>query len=225
MPSIFSIILPKPVSKGDPIYGSDWNLLITAIAKIVSELRAITLQSSGDIIVRKNNNGSLASLRSQSRGRGAASEKICPFGEIITWTEGEGESGETKTGIRGGIIYCGDKNWNMAAQELTLTETDKWLVWITIVCESVRDDDNQLILPGIKTGTRPTGDWDKITIAPSGDTDYASNDEPSVSDGLGTIRVPLGILKIKSGVATFAPAGCGNITITQCGGVLGHTRT
>ena len=55
-------------------------------------------------------------------------------------------------------------------------------------------------------------------------TNYDDNTEPDVSDGLGTIYVPLGKLTIDDGVASFSALTCGDITLTQCAGILGHTR-
>lgn len=157
------------------------------------------------------------------RGGAAA----CPFGGITRWTTGEGESAVTHTGIKGGLIYCGDQNWNMDPQELNLEAAGVWLVYFEIDVIANQDDDEQYILPGIKTGTEPT-EYSKLAWTEG--TNYPDNTAPVVGTGAGTIIVPLGKLTITDGgespgVASFEPAACGNITVTQCGGTLAHTRS
>jgi len=142
----------------------------------------------------------------------------CFFGRIITWTEGS----TTKTGIKGGILYCGDQNWNISPQELNLAVSGKWLVYLAVEVEVNTDDDGELLLPNVKTGTKPTGDWGKLPWSTT--ADYPDNDNPSIPSGSGTINVPIGTLTIADGAATLDPAGCGNITITHCAGTLSHTR-
>lgn len=155
-------------------------------------------------------------------GGGAAETSTCWFGRIITWTEGEGESAVTKTGIRGGIIHCGDQTWNMDPQELDLEAAGVWLVSIKPEVEVNRDDDNQWLMPQVKTGTKPTGDWDKTAWTEG--TDYPDGDSPEVSDGLGHIVLPIGKLTIADGAASLEPAGCGHFTIGHCYGTLTYTR-
>lgn len=158
------------------------------------------------------------SIFKSSNPGGGGSSGPCSFGEIITIPNTD----PAETGIRGGVIYCGDQNWNMDPQTIDLETDGVWLVYLTIPVEVNRDDDGEILLPGILTGTRPTGDWDK-TAWTSG-TDYPDSTPPEASDGAGEIIVPLGKLTIADGAATFDPAGCGNITITHCAGMLGHTR-
>lgn len=157
----------------------------------------------------------------------ARGDDLCPFGEIITYTEGEGEEAVSKTGIRGGVVYCGNKNFNTPHKELDLETPGTWLIYLKIDCESNRDDDNEIILPGIKTSseTDPSTFWEAATwSAGPPETQYPDNDEPTVADGLGTIHVPIGRLTIADGAATLVKVDCGNVTIGQCGGVLSHTR-
>lgn len=152
------------------------------------------------------------------RRGGAAAVCDGSFWEIITLPDTD----PVQKAIRGGIIYCGDQTWNMDPQPLDLEVDGVWLVSMAITCESNRDDDGEILLPGILTGTRPTGDWEKTAWTTG--TDYPDNDPPDVSDGLGTIHVPLGKLTIADGVATMERAGCGSITVGQCAGTLSHTR-
>lgn len=147
------------------------------------------------------------------------SSASCPFGEIIPVDD---ETSYTK-GIRGGIIHCGDQNWNIDYQGLTLAaDRTTWLVSISVSCEVNRDDDGDLLLPGVKTGTRPSGDWTKTAWTVG--KDYPDNTDPVASTGKGTVILPIGKLTIANGVATLEAAGCGHFTITHCAGSLGYTR-
>lgn len=142
----------------------------------------------------------------------------CPFGQIIKWI---GESSETITGIRGGIILCGDQNWNIDNQAIDLTTNGAWLISISVSCTANTDDDSTLLLPGIQTGTRPTS-W-SLTAWSEG-TDYPSNTAPALPSGDGVIILPLGKLTITDGAADFEPTGCGNFTINHCVGTLSFSR-
>jgi hypothetical protein len=85
-----------------------------------------------------------------------------------------------------------------------------------------RDDDGELLLPGVKTGTKPTGDWTQTAWTTG--TDYPDNTEPVASTGNGTVILPIGKLTIADGAAMLEAAGCGNFTITHCAGTLGYSR-
>lgn len=141
----------------------------------------------------------------------------CAFGEINTNTEDP-----PVTSIRGGIIHCGDQNWNMDPQTVNLATPGTWLVSIAVSCISNRDDDDEILLPGIETGTRPTGSW--TNTAWTTGTDYPDNTAPTLPTGAGTIILPIGKLTIADGVATLAPSGCGNFRIGQCAGALTYAR-
>ena len=153
------------------------------------------------------------------KGGGGATAEFCPFGEVITIPG----SDPPAQGIRGGVVHCGDQNWNFDPQEINLAVNGIWLVYLDVVdLEVNRDDDGEILMPGVKTGTKPTGDWGKT--AWSIGTDYPENTEPVASTGIGSIILPLGKLTIADGAATFERAGCGNFTITHCAGTLGYTR-
>ena len=147
------------------------------------------------------------------------SSPLCPFGEIIPY---DGEA--TDTAIRGGVVYCGDKNFDVPPQGLNLEVDGVWLVYLEIDCESNRDDDGEIFLPGIKTSaeTTPSTFWDKKTWTEG--TSYDDNTNPDVADGIGTIIIPIGKLTIADGAARLDPVACGNVTINQCAGILSHTR-
>jgi hypothetical protein len=189
----------------------------TTVRDIINYIRATTVTSVNGGVLRETPNGTIINV--QKPGVTSTSgATACPFGEIITIPD----SDPPAKGIRGGVIYCGDQTWNMDPQSLNLTATGVWLVSIAVSVEVNRDDDNVIILPGIKTGTQPTGDWEKTAWTEG--TNYPANTAPVAATGLGTIYVPLGKLTIAAGAAGFEPAGCGNITLGQCAGTLSHSR-
>ena len=188
------------------------------VRDIISFLRANTLVSVVGGNLRGTGNGKTLTIRT-GPGSSPSVAEGCIFGEII---DTPGSDPVTKS-IRGGIIHCGDQNWNIDPQLLSLASDGVWLVSISVTCEVNRDDDNQLLLPGVKTGTEPTGDWTN-TVWTTG-TDYPDNTNPVVVTGNGVIKLPIGKLTIADGVATISPAGCGNFTITHCAGSLGYTRS
>jgi hypothetical protein len=154
---------------------------------------------------------------STSRG---GSISLCNFGKIITIpAEGETPAGKA---IRGGIIHVGDQTLNIEPQELNLASSGVWLVSIEIDCEANRDDDDEVLLPGIVTGSFAGGDWTKTAF--TGSEDYPSNTAPELPSGEGVIHLPIGKLTIADGVAKLEPVGCGNFTVTHCAGTLGYSR-
>ena len=156
----------------------------------------------------------------RSRGGGSSVASTCPFGEIITI---EGDSTFDK-GIRGGIVYCGDKNFNVPFKGIDLDSDSDKLIFLKVACESNRDDDHEMILPGIKTSseTSPAGFWQDMAWSET--ASYPDNTNPGVASGIGTIRIPIGRLTVKDGSAKLDAAGCGHVKIEQCGGILTHTR-
>lgn len=135
----------------------------------------------------------------------------CPFGQLAS-----------SSSIKGGLILCGDKNFNVPNYEIDLSSDGERVVYITIPCEVNMDDDSELILPGIKTSSAVSitgADW---TVGAS----YPANTNPTVaSAGIGTFIFPIGSITITDGAqSNFVPTGCGTCTVTQCAGTLGHTR-
>ena len=135
----------------------------------------------------------------------------CPFGEVIAYTVGS----VSKTGIRGGIAYVGDKNFIVPNYDVDLTTPIDKVLWLSISLMINRDGDYVLILPGVLTGNMPS-----YALG----TSYPPNSLPVVATGVGTLIVPLGRLVVASGVATFTRTSCGNITAGQCAGILNHSR-
>lgn len=146
----------------------------------------------------------------------------CPFGEIITWAEGEA----AKTGIRGGLLVCGDKNFNVPNQELTLSAAGKWLVQILLSgIDPATDDDDEIFLPGGVVTASGTPEWDnKVYSAGPPATSYDDTTNPSTPADTGDIVIPIGILTIAGGSASLVATGCGTITVNQCAGILSYSR-
>lgn len=173
----------------------------------------------------------LAYVRLHAGGGGAAAPEICPFGEIYTYQDGSDSDAEPNPAIRGGMVYCGDKNFLVPPDVIDLTVTGAWLAFMRIECESNRDDDEEIFLPGIKTSADDvTTFWDEITWTADPVVTYEDNVNPDISTGLGTIIIPIGKYTVTAGVGggpntlKLEPVGCGDITINQCGGTLSFTR-
>ena len=156
-------------------------------------------------------------LMESSGGVGGGSAAECPFGEIITVDDGT----YTKA-IRGGAMLCGDQNFNVPYRGIALG-ADSWvLLKITLTgIDPATDDDDEIFLSGVVTASG-TPAWGTVTY--TGSESYTPNTNPSTPAGTGTIVIPIGILKVTSGVATLTPVGCGTITVGQCAGILSHTR-
>jgi hypothetical protein len=140
----------------------------------------------------------------------------CFFGELVV----EGSD----TFIRGGLVHSGDKHFNVPNYELILgTPIDK-LVQLKLDVEVWRDDDNEILMPGVKTSSETDAStfWDLKTWTTG--TDYDDDTPPDVADGIGSIVIPIGHLVIADGAATFSLVGCGHVTIGHCGGTLSHSR-
>jgi len=139
---------------------------------------------------------------------------FCSFGQMVRV--------DGAPGIRGGLILCGDKNFNVTNYEIDGAADGEKVIFIAIPCEANMDDDQELILPGIKTSSAASitaADWNVADV-------YPVNTNPTVAyAGIGEFIFPLGTITITDGVASnFAPTGCGTCTITQCAGTLSHTR-
>ena len=200
--------LPPKKRPGNPILAKDWNLLIDA-------LEARTPRPSAGLELVFTSGGFAYRARRSAASGGGESGAPCPFGEIITWRDGE----TAKTGIRGGIVHCGDQNWNMDNHEVNLATSGDWLVYLSVDCTVNLDDDGEILLPGVETGTKPSS-WGTS----AGGGDYPDNSNPTPPGGSGTVILPIGRLIVADGRATLTPAGCGNFTVTHCAGTLGYSR-
>lgn len=196
--------LPSKKRPGNPILAKDWNLLIDA-------LEARTPRPSAGLELVFTSGGFAYRVRRSAAGGGVAGTP-CPFGEIITFKDGE----TNKTGIRGGVVYAGDKVWNVAHKALNLEASGTFKVYLEVgVTANVEDG---VLLPGLKTSTAP--EWKQV----GGDGNYPDQDIPEAPSGTGKAIIAAGLLTIEDETATFERAGCGAITITHCPGTLGHTR-
>jgi hypothetical protein len=155
-------------------------------------------------------------------GGGGAGPEFCPFGQIIPIPA----SDPPAMGIRGGVVHCGDQNWNLDAYPVDLTVAVDTLLWIEVSCAVNTDDDGDLLLPGVETGTQPTS-W-------STGAGYPPNSAPTAAAPSATVILPIGRLIVTlpagspagtPGTATLLPAGCGNFTITHCAGTVGYVRS
>jgi hypothetical protein len=153
------------------------------------------------------------------KGGGGTAATTCPFGELETNTEDP-----PVTSIRGGALICGDKNYAVANYALTLGTPGQWLVEINVTgVTAATDDDDEIFLPGCITATDTAPGW--TLIAYTGSENYTSTTNPaSPATPTGTAIIPIGLLTIADGAATFVPTGCGTIRIDQCAGLLTHTR-
>lgn len=153
--------------------------------------------------------------KGKRRGRffssNAASD--CPFGILSL-------SGANYY-IEGGLIYCGDKNINVTGTQLTISSSTPRtkLVYFEIPLTVNTDDDDKIILPGIDTTT-----WTPALEEVDVGTGYPNNTPPTLPAGTGTIIIPLGTLTVSATAWGFVNAGCGNIYVDQCSGVLYFTR-
>ena len=183
---------------------------------------SVTVTGPG-LRVRKVGNTTILSARRRGMGGGGGGGTIgtCPFSEIITVTP---EEGDPYKAIRGGYIFCGDQNWVMPSLQINPAVHGVWLVWIEVPVVCNIDDDGEVILPGISTGTRPDDIWSKIEYTEG--TNYPPNENPTLPTGEGKIMLPIGLLTIVEGSQTLGVGvGCGNFFIDQCAGTLAFRKT
>jgi len=193
--------LPPKKRPGNPILATDWNTLVDALA-------ARTPRPSATLEIVSTSGGFSYRARQAAASTGAALSD-CPFGQIVTWVEDE----TTKTGIKGGVIYAGDKVWNVPNKELNLEATGTFLIWLEIgVTANVGDG---VLLPGLQTSTTP--EWKQVG---SDGGNYPGQTIPTAPAGTGKAVVAIGLLTIADGAATLSPAGCGTIRVTHCPGSL-----
>jgi len=152
------------------------------------------------------------------RRGGGGSAGICPFGELITNAEDP-----PITSIRGGLMVCGDQNFNVADYPIDLETPGRWLVEISLSdIELGTDDDGEIFVGNVITSTS-TPAWNLIPY--TGSENYTDTTNPvDPATPTGTIIIGLGVLTIEDGAATFVATGCGTIRVGACEGILSHTR-
>lgn len=154
--------------------------------------------------------------RRQSGAADVIQPTTCAFGSVYQDDEGDWY-------LRGGVIYCGDKNFYVE---------DKWIENISIEGYSLAwielkgikpnvDDDESVILPGVKTSTG-TPKWDRKVY--NDGVSYDNNTNITGPTSTGTVIIPVGKLFVEDNVATLESHGCGNVFINQCVGTLSFTR-
>jgi hypothetical protein len=141
-------------------------------------------------------------------------EAPCPFGKIITIPN----SNPVKRAINGGVIHCGDKTFSIDHWEINLGSTADVLVWFALKCTVNTDDDGELLLSGVKTGSKPT--WSHGAFS----SGYPNSIAPSVKNPQATRILPVGRLTVAGGSPTFEPLDCGNFVITHCAGDVLYYR-
>ena len=159
------------------------------------------------------------------RARGGGAYNPCPLGVLTTWVEGEGEAAETKIGIKGGLVFCGKKNFRVNPMEIDtnpLAEDKDDLVYLEVTGILFRlDDSGTMTLPGILTAT---GQPEWKTQAWTEEGDYPDNVNPEELGGPATVIIPIGRLKVVDGVPSLQSEGCGNVRVTQCAGEVSFAR-
>lgn len=152
-------------------------------------------------------------------------ERRQPAGAVTVNTQcafGEAFAVDGEWFLRGGVVYCGDKNFVVPAQPVNATLDGEYLVSIKLAgIKANTDDDEEIILPGVKTSTGTPAWHNKVY---SEGTNYDSNTNFTGPTSSGSIVVPIGRMVIEDDVVVLAFASCGNITVTQCAGILSHSR-
>jgi hypothetical protein len=154
--------------------------------------------------------------RRQLEGTPIAPVSLCAFGSVYQDDEGDWY-------LLGGVIYCGDKNFYVEDKWIENIGVEGYsLVWIELkdIKPNV-DEDESVILPGIKTCTG-TPKWDRKVY--NDGVSYDNNTNITGPTSTGTVIVPVGRLFVKDNVATLESHGCGNVFINQCVGTLSFTR-
>ena len=140
----------------------------------------------------------------------------CSFGRAFKNTE----TGDWY--LQGGNVYCGDKNFFVPDQLVNAGIDGEFLVYIELDrIEANTDDDEEIILPGIKT-CLGTPDWENTPYSEG--VSYPANTNFTSPTSKGKIIVPLGLMTIQDGSVSFGTGSCGAISIDQCAGVLSFTR-
>lgn len=192
-----------------------------SIREIINFIRASRVTSVRGGLLRESPNGT--TIQIDGGGGGSKIVSRCPFGELTSIPDTD----PPETGILGGIIHCGDKNFAVPNKEINLASDGVTLIYLEIDVTANIDDAGEILLPGIETSseTDPATFWESDAWAAGPPaTQYPDNTRPVVSTGIGKIIVPIGKLTIADGAATLEPVGCGNITISHCGGTLTAAR-
>ena len=175
--------------------------------------------------------GELLAMVDLGGGASSAEAGPCYLGEIITWSADGSDSGsdaEIKTGIRGGLVECGDRIWSVPHIEVALTPDRVQWVSIRTFIRPNTDDAESVSLQGISISEVPEIRFHESQSEP----DYGLIKVPPIFSPIMTegvwiygIGLPLGKLTVAAGVVTFERTGCGHFVLTHCPGVLSYYRT
>lgn len=182
--------------------------------KYVEKGESISAQWGNDVVssIRRRRKNP----RPKVSGVSGGGDGPCVFGDIVSIND----ESEFIVGLLGGVCICGDKNFNVPYYGIDL-ETNAELL-ISLKLDNIKfntDTDNTFILPGIDTSTG-TPSYEETAAT----SNYPDNINPSTPTSMGTIYVPLGLLTVLDGNATFEAVTCGSILISHCGGILNSTR-
>lgn len=166
-------------------------------------------------IAAKGNDGSslvidvLASSEIPGGDTGAI-PAVDPFYGIVSYKEG----GVSKTGIQGGVVFGGNKTWQMGKYAFNPKISGKYYLWITMSL-TVNIEDG-VLLPGLKTTQKP--DWGH-------GSSYPEQTLPTAPSGNGKIVLAVGELIIENGSARFSPTGNRGFGVFYRPGTLYYSRT
>jgi hypothetical protein len=139
----------------------------------------------------------------------------CPFGMVYRDDEGDWY-------LLGGYVYCGDKNFYVTDLALDKTSTGQYLISIKLGGITANtDDDDAIILPGVKTSTS-TPVWHSKPYTTG--TNFDNNTNFTSPTSIGQIVIPVGKVVIVDNTVSLDWSNCGNLTVSQCAGILSFTR-
>ena len=202
---------------GYPILGKDPKVWARDVVNFLRPFANI--RGGPGVMVRHTANGVTIALTESPKKtiQSTTSQTECTLGAII-----DVDDATFTKAISGGVVYCGDKNFNVAWKGIDLTATSTTLVYLTLSgIDPATDDDEEIFLPGVITSSS-TPAWGSTSY--SGTESYPVNTNPTSPTGTGTIIIPIGILTIADGAASLDPVACGNVTVAHCAGILSHSR-
>lgn len=139
----------------------------------------------------------------------------CSFGYVYQDDEGDWY-------LQGGYVYCGDKNFYVTDHLLNTTSNSSFLISIKLGGITANtDDDDAIILPGVKTSTSSPA-WHSKSYTTG--TNFDDNTNFTSPTSIGEIVVPIGKLVVADNTPSLDWSSCGNITVSQCAGILSFTR-
>lgn len=162
------------------------------------------------------NTGTTYTERRQGGESAPTPSLSCAFGGALYYPETD------KWYLQGGSVSCGDKNFNVANKLVDTSVSGSFLVFLRLdKITANTDDNNELILPGIKT-CEGTPEWDSKVYSEG--ASYPSNTNFTSPTSQGKIIIPLGVMIIEDGEVSFGSGACGGVFVDQCAGTLSFVR-